>query len=58
MENVMNITNTAKVAKKEESKLDRSVKKESLKHLMVRTDLKGGAAKLAVLAICSSCHGC
>jgi hypothetical protein len=44
------------VTKKEDSKL--AVKKESLKNLIVRTDLKGGAAALAVAKICSSCHGC
>jgi hypothetical protein len=54
----MTNTKITNVSKKEDEKLDRSVKKESLKHLMVRTDLKGGAAKLGVLAICSSCHGC
>jgi hypothetical protein len=46
-------------ANKEGGKLDLSVNKESLKHLKVRTDLKGGLlAQLAVAKICSGCHGC
>ncbi len=47
-----NITKTQTV------KADRSIKKEGLKSLKVRTDLKGGMAKSAGLAICSGCHGC
>ena len=44
---------------KEGGKLDLSVNKENLKHLKVRTDLKGGLlAQLAVARICSGCHGC
>jgi hypothetical protein len=46
-------------ANKEGGKLDLSVNKENLKHLKVRTDLKGGLlAQLAVAKICSGCHGC
>lgn len=38
-------------------KPDLSVKKEGVKHLKVRTDLKGGLAHPRVM-ICSTCHGC
>jgi hypothetical protein len=45
--------------RQEGGKLGLSVNKENLKHLKVRTDLKGGLlAQLAVAKICSGCHGC
>jgi hypothetical protein len=59
MSAIRNDKKAAFPAKKEGGKLDLSVNKENLKHLKVRTDLKGGLlAQLAVARICSGCHGC
>jgi hypothetical protein len=46
---------TSKIAQND-SKLNRSIKKETLSNLKVRTDLKGGM--VSSVAICSGCHGC
>ena len=44
--------------KKEGGKLELSINKETLKHLKVRTDLRGGLINhVPVLKICSGCHG-
>jgi hypothetical protein len=40
---------------KQGGRLNLSINKETLKHLKVRTDLKGGLA--AQLMVCTSCHG-
>jgi hypothetical protein len=47
---------TSKTIKNDSNKTNRSIKKETLSNLKVRTDLKGGM--VSSVAICSGCHGC